>query len=734
MRNKYVRYVFLIALFLFIGLFGTKFYSPSESTIEKEELVKNQLVINGLNLKGITFYEDKVLALLEEDNKTTLFIGDNNGSAIDNIKQWDDFQLPSNETKEYEGIEINADAHLLYLYGMKDDGTNFFDTINIATKQVVDSITIEDNAILSNIKYKNGYMEGMLYAKTNQAKQKGEIIINTPSFDSHMDLLVVELPSKDSYIDWIDSTSDLEYIVYSLKDNENKKISTFVHNLATNQTSEVKDIKGSKNLLFNGDSLLGFRGNKDTLDVIEYKYKNSIEASTEKQETNYDIVIKNGMVIDPAEETIKVGYHVGITNDRVAIITKTDITGDKVINAFQKIVSPGFIDMLSFNPNLMAAQYKIGDGVTTNLSMHGSTVDFDGLFAHYEKFPTLVNYGGALFAVRLRYEAGLGNHGAPTPEQIEYMANRAREEIKKGALAVAFSPEYYPGTTPEEIKAIMKVAKEYGIVSHFHGRHSSLTGEFTSIDSVKEVLGYARELDAPVHFMHLHSTGGTGAMDEALQLIEEARADGYQVTYDVYPYDSWATDISFERLSGDWQSRFGITYSDIQVAGTTERLTEETFPIYRKKGGQVIVYAMNEEELIQALEVDHSMIGSDATMDSEFNHPRGAGTFSRYIGRYIRDKDVQPLMEGLKKVTIHAARQLEGIAPAMKTRGRLQEGSHADITVFDYNQIIDTSTPEKPATYPKGIEYVLVSGKIVKDETGVLTKIKNGRPIKGIFK
>src|SRR5690606_34268538 len=236
-------------------------------------------------------------------------------------------------------------------------------------------------------------------------------------------------------------------------------------------------------------------------------------------------------------------------------------------------------------PNPMAAKFKIGDGVTTNLSMHGCTVDFHGFFNQYEKYPTSVNYGGALFAVRLRYEAGLGNHGTPTQEQIDYMVNRAREEIKKGALSVAFSPEYYPGTSPEEIKAIMKVAKEYGLVTHFHGRHSSITGEHTSIDSVKEVLGYARELDAPVHFMHLHSTGGTGAMDEALALIEEARAEGYQVTYDVYPYDSWATNISFERLAGDWQTRFGITYSDIQVAGTTERLTEETFPIHRARGG-----------------------------------------------------------------------------------------------------------------------------------------------------
>ncbi|MCS0542758.1 amidohydrolase family protein, partial [Aeromonas veronii] len=139
------------------------------------------------------------------------------------------------------------------------------------------------------------------------------------------------------------------------------------------------------------------------------------------------------------------------------------------------------------------------------------------------------------------------------------------------------------------------------------------------------------------------------------------------------------------------------------------------------------------DELIQALQVDHSMIGSDATMDSEFNHPRGAGTFSRFIGHYIRDLDILPLMEGMKKITIHSARQLEEIAPAMGTRGRLHVGATADITVFDYHEIIDTSTAEKPASLSNGIDYVIVSGRIAKNENGVQTQVKNGQPIMGVF-
>lgn len=127
-----------------------------------------------------------------------------------------------------------------------------------------------------------------------------------------------------------------------------------------------------------------------------------------------------------------------------------------------------------------------------------------------------INYGGAIFAIQLRYEAGLGAYSTPNEEQIQYMAERVREEIEAGGVALAFSPEYYPGTTPEEIKAMMSIAAEYNIPTHFHTRYSALTGEHTGLDGVIEVIEYARELDARVQVMHLHSTGGTGHMVEAL--------------------------------------------------------------------------------------------------------------------------------------------------------------------------------------------------------------------------
>ncbi|WP_218244184.1 hypothetical protein, partial [Pseudomonas sp. 2995-3] len=91
--------------------------------------------------------------------------------------------------------------------------------------------------------------------------------------------------------------------------------------------------------------------------------------------------------------------------------------------------------------------------------------------------------------------------------------------------------EYYPGMTPEEIKAVMEVGKEYDLVSFFHVRYSTMNGEGgNNLDALEEVIGYARELDVPVQVQHINSTGGTFSMEESLAMIDEARAEGLDIT------------------------------------------------------------------------------------------------------------------------------------------------------------------------------------------------------------
>ncbi len=140
--------------------------------------------------------------------------------------------------------------------------------------------------------------------------------------------------------------------------------------------------------------------------------------------------------------------------------------------------------------------------------------------------------------------------------------------------------------------------------------------------------------------------------------------------------------------------------------------------------------------MLLALRQDDAMVGSDETISQEGaanDHFRGAGTFSKILGKYVRDENEFSLMDGLKKMTINSAKFLEAFTPAMAIRGRLKEETIADITIFDYKTILDQSTAEKPATQSIGIHYVLVSGQLGVDENGLVSSMHGGKPIRSEF-
>ena len=124
------------------------------------------------------------------------------------------------------------------------------------------------------------------------------------------------------------------------------------------------------------------------------------------------------------------------------------------------------------------------------------------------------------------------------------------------------------------------------------------------------------------------------------------------------------------------------------------------------------------------------MAASDGIIRRGKGHPRGAGTFARFLGYYVREKEVVSLMEGLHKITLLPAQRLERAVPVMKRKGRVQVGADADLTIFDSNTIIDRATYENPAQYSAGIYYVLVAGQVVVDQGKLKEGVKPGQPIK----
>jgi N-acyl-D-aspartate/D-glutamate deacylase len=482
-----------------------------------------------------------------------------------------------------------------------------------------------------------------------------------------------------------------------------------------------------------------------TVSVREPDAPPAIEGAEPEPEAGhtFDLVLLDGRVIDPETGFDRVA-HVGVDGDTIrAISTDTDtkLEGRQVIDARGLVVAPGFIDILSYEPNDYGVWYKVADGVTTNLGMHGinSTADdFHGLYTG--RVP--VHFGGAFDDPYMRgVFANLGDGTAALPYQLDQLADLARQGFESGWLGLDLEPEYTPGVGPEEIARLTQVAAEFGRPAFFHARYSEPE---RNLEGVEEILQVARDTGIGVHIDHITSTGGTFTMEETLATIEAARDEGLDVTACLYPYDFWATYIQSARLGPDPVTgesvinRYGIHWDDLVVAGTGEVLTEARYNELRSSGSStdnLLVAALGtipEEEINLALQTDWIMIGSDAIPEaSGNNHPRASGCFARVLGRYARHRGVLPLGTALGKMTILPAKRLEGAADVMKKKGRLQRGAHADITVFDPETVLDTSTLVESAKESEGISYVVVMGQVVLDPQGAKRDVLPGQPIKG---
>jgi N-acyl-D-aspartate/D-glutamate deacylase len=447
----------------------------------------------------------------------------------------------------------------------------------------------------------------------------------------------------------------------------------------------------------------------------------------------FDTAILHGRVMDPETGYDQVA-HIGIEGGKVKLITTRQIRGRQEIDARGRVVAPGFIDILSYAPNPYGIWYKIADGVTTNLGMHGLGVDAAEWFTYWEKVGSPAHFGGAFSYNFARSREAYGIYRPATPGQIERLTALAEKGLNDGWIGIDMSLEYMPGTSYAEVQAMAKLAARYGVPLFFHGRYSDMEPPGTNVDTLNEILQAAKETGAAVHVEHITSTGGTFSMERSLGLLQQARSEGVDITACAYPYNFWGTYLASARFDPGWQERFRISYGDLEIAGTGERLTAESFQRYRQQNKLAVAYAIPEGDVREALRSPFVMIGSDAILEpGNNNHPRSTGTFARVLGKYVREEQVLTLMEALAKMTILPAKRLEKQAPALRTKGRLQVGSDADITIFDPHTVADRSTVRDPDQYSAGMDWVLVEGTVVKDPSGLRRDVRPGRPIKSAF-
>ncbi|MBL7793858.1 MAG: D-aminoacylase [Saprospiraceae bacterium] len=398
--------------------------------------------------------------------------------------------------------------------------------------------------------------------------------------------------------------------------------------------------------------------------------------------------------------------------------------------------------------------------------------------------PNVASFVGAT-TVRV-HELGYEDR-PPTPEELARMQALVRQAMEEGALGVGssliYAPAFYADT--EELIALCKAAAEYGgmYITHMRSEGNRL------LEGVDEVIRIAKEAGVPAEIYHLKAGGKNNwaKMDKVIAKIDSARAAGLRITTDMYTYVAGATGLDAsmppwvqEGGYGAWSSRLknpatrarvkkemrsdaqdwenlyfaagdasnlllvefvtdslkkytGKTLAEVAaLRGTDPEETAMNLVIQDGSRVGTVYFLMSEDNVRKQIKLPYMSFGSDAgapAAEGAFlkssTHPRAYGNFARLLGKYVRDEQIIPLEEAIRKLTSQPATHL-----GIKQRGLLKPGYFADIVIFDPGTIKDHATFEKPHQYATGVQHVWVNGVQVL-QNGEHTGAKPGRFVRG---
>src|SRR2546423_14520637 len=190
------------------------------------------------------------------------------------------------------------------------------------------------------------------------------------------------------------------------------------------------------------------------------------------------------------------------------------------------------------------------------------------------------------------------------------------------------------------------------------------------------------------------------------------------------------TEIQFATVQDSYKSATDERVAAIEWPLTGERLNRDSFARYTRTGGPIVVHSNTEQMVAEAITSALTMIASDTYWQNGTGHPRTTGTFSRVLGRYVRETKSLSLMEAVRKMTLMPAQRLEQRVPAMRNKGRLRVGADADMTIFDAERVIDRSTYREPSLAPLGIRHVIVHGVSVVANGQAVEGVPPGKPVR----
>ncbi len=444
-------------------------------------------------------------------------------------------------------------------------------------------------------------------------------------------------------------------------------------------------------------------------------------------------LIYGGHVIDPANR-VDGKLNLLVEDGKIAWAGTGMQSADKMIDATGRTVTPGFVDIhLHEDPvkdgvlqqDIFHMMLRMGVTTATGGNCGINVYDPGEYLDLIDKDGAAVNV--AMFAGHEYFRKAAGAtdiYAHATQEQLTAMEQGIAKALDAGCVGVSFGLRYVPGADKEEFFRAAKCCQKGKKLIASHVRNDA-DGIFDAID---EFCAAGVEYGLPVEISHIGSMGGFGQMEDVLRQIDGYKLNGLDIAMDCYPYFAFSTRLGTPTYDPGWLDRYHCGYDVLEFCEGKykgQRATKETFDEMRRDFPECITvcYVMKEEDIRMAFRHPAVMVGSDGLMNNGQGHPRAAGSFPRFLAEFSRKGDLR-LYDAVEKITAAPANRLH-----LDTKGRLNVGADADITIFDFDTIQDGATFAQPNLPPQGIEYVLLGGEVVL-EKGKILNDKGGRAIR----